>query len=239
MNILVPESMVDAVTEALQNELDYKIHESGCAEEYGQEIGAFITLLDGMGLTVRASEYLDQFNDYIRDNLDITMPEDGEKDYAEKFARYLPKKKAKLFMQEFAGICDEWKASITEAVKELLHTGDHYDFENNARDFYCIFVENFKKLIFDNFQIKVTTDTMLDKDRPNPVHLSSPLYFNIDDIYDLDDFSDSLENLELYFDFDDKLYLDLDMLDDGQLADAISDETGWLVDSVDALIIPR
>ena len=82
MTININKELEDKIVAFCDDELNYHINESGCADEYQDEIEAQIELLRLMGYTRMADDYEAQFAEYMADFNDEYGDED-EDEYPE------------------------------------------------------------------------------------------------------------------------------------------------------------
>lgn len=69
--IRISDSLEDKIVAFCDDELNYHINESGCAQEYEDEILAQIELLNLLGYTDMASRYAEDYEVYLDENADF------------------------------------------------------------------------------------------------------------------------------------------------------------------------
>lgn len=82
MTINISKDLEDKIVAFCDDELNYHINESGCADEYQDEIEAQIELLRLMGYTRMADDYETQFAEYMADFND-EYGDESEDEYPE------------------------------------------------------------------------------------------------------------------------------------------------------------
>ncbi len=63
--ITIEPELERAIVDMCDDELNYHIKESGCAEEYASEISVQIRLLEKLGYSQKAKQYQEQFQNYM------------------------------------------------------------------------------------------------------------------------------------------------------------------------------
>lgn len=67
MTIEISEELEKLIVDFCNDELNYHINESGCAEEYKEEIDAQLELLRLLGYNTMREDYLEDYKQYLID----------------------------------------------------------------------------------------------------------------------------------------------------------------------------
>lgn len=66
--ITISDELAKRIVDFCEDELNYHINESGCADEYDSEIKAQVELLDLLGYSDRADKYRNEYQSYLDEN---------------------------------------------------------------------------------------------------------------------------------------------------------------------------
>ena len=139
----------------------------------------------------------------------------------------------KTYLRKIADFISE-NQEIIQSFKDAIECLDNPEsyickyldtYNGNPEMFITEAIENTIIIIEPNTKLDIGEDTT--KLRRLDKVCEEPIRFRIKEVFDYDTYMDS----NFFVEYNGKLYID-EVIEDGQIADAISDKTGYLVDTV-------